>query len=107
MTRRKLLSGICALVLVSGVFAVPVPKIMPSMEISVSAAETLTYEDFEYEISSENVVITKYTGTDTAVVIPEKIDDTFVTVIGPQAFSDCVLATSIMLPNTIEKLQSN
>ena len=45
MTHQKLVSGICALVLVSGVFAAPVPNIMPSMGISVSAAET----DFEYE----------------------------------------------------------
>lgn len=44
-------------------------------------------EDFEYTISSNGVMITKYTGKDKEVVIPEMLDGICVTSIGEGAFA--------------------
>ncbi len=53
--------------------------------------------DYTYTISSEKATITKYTGSDTAIILPEKLGKYPVTAIGENAFkkttrlSDCSL----------------
>ncbi len=59
---------------------------------------------FEYTVSSEKVTITKYTGTITAVTVPEAIEGYTVTVIGENAFKDRTDIKSIVLPDTITSI---
>ena len=64
--------------------------------------------DFEYEVGEDGgITITKYIGTDTDVVIPEKIDGKNVTVIGSYVFSyaNNSKVASIDMPNTVTVIE--
>ena len=70
--------------------------------ISVSAAETQVYVDFQYSVNDNNTVsITGYTGNGGDVVIPDTIDGKSVTSIGHHAFGNCTGLTSITIPNSV------
>ena len=83
-----------------------------------------TEGDYTYTISSEKATITKYTGSDTAIILPEKLGKYPVTAIGENAFKDnktlqtvlcsgaittlgehafsgCVSLTTVTLPNAL------
>ena len=47
-----------------------------------------TSRDFEYTIIGEEAIINQYVGTDTVVVVPEKIDGVYVTAIGEEVFAN-------------------
>ncbi|MBQ7325363.1 MAG: leucine-rich repeat domain-containing protein [Clostridia bacterium] len=67
-----------------------------------NAADANPASDFEYEVGEDGgITITRYIGTDTTVVIPEKIDEKNVTVIGEGAFHRCDTITSVSLPDTL------
>ena len=78
-------------------------------EITASAAEKLTYGDFNYEVSSNNsyVTITKYNGSASDLVIPESIDGIKVKEIGSYTFRYCTVLTSITLPNSLTYIGSD
>lgn len=59
-------------------------------------------EDFEYEILDGGVTITKYTGSATDVVIPDKIEDVPVTRIGFLSFEAKFDIVSVTIPETTE-----
>ena len=62
-------------------------------------------KNFEFtEDSTGNIVITKYIGKDTNVVIPKKINGKNVTKIGDGAFKDCISLTSITIPDGVTKI---
>lgn len=63
--------------------------------------------DFEYVISISGITITKYTGSDQTVVIPEAIDGTPVKQIGYNAFYMNGDVVSVSLPDTVTKIDSN
>lgn len=84
---RTILSVLLAAVLVFATDTVGTFGEITGAVLSVSAADTLTYEDFEYEVSSDNTVtITRYNGSATEVTVPNKINDLPVTAIGDSAF---------------------
>lgn len=59
-------------------------------QISVKAAsEELTYGDFKYVVENGGVTITKYTGTDSVVTVPDKINGKNVLKIGDNSFCKC------------------
>jgi hypothetical protein len=67
-----------------------------------NAADANPASDFEYKVGEDGgITITKYVGTDTDVVIPEKIDGKNVTVIGEGAFRNCQVLKSIAMPDSI------
>ena len=78
-------------------------------EITASAAEKLTYGDFNYEVSSNNsyVTITKYNGSASDLVIPESIDGIKVKEISSYTFRYCTGLTSITLPNSLTYIGSD
>lgn len=109
---KKVLSILLAIVIVLCVFTSALPSF------------ALPYNDFIYEIVDESVIITGYTGSETAVVVPSQIDGlnvekisdntfkdnkniTAVTVssgvkdIGASAFENCTSLATISLPDTI------
>lgn len=60
--------------------------------------------DFEYEVNKDGgVTITKYVGTDKSVVIPSKIDEKDVTIIGLGAFRETKIV-SVFVPTTVKTL---
>lgn len=62
--------------------------------------------DFEYTVGEDGgITITKYIGTDTDVVIPEKIEGKNVTVIGEGAFQGCGTVKSLSMPDTVTSVE--
>lgn len=71
-----------------------------------NAADANPASDFEYEVGEDGgITITKYIGTDTTVVIPEKIDGKDVTVIRLYAFRRTNIVT-VQLPDTVTLLET-
>ena len=75
---RRILAVLTALCIAAGVIVWPVGTKEVRAEV---------FEGFEYvEISNKTVEITKYTGADAEVVIPDEIDGKTVVSIGESAF---------------------
>lgn len=71
-----------------------------------TASATLTDGDFNYEVNEDGtVMITKYIGNDSNVIIPNKIDDKIVTSIFQRAF-ECDGLKSVTFPSTLETIKS-
>lgn len=72
---------------------------------TVSAAETFTSGDYEYTIFYDGTAeITKYKGNETKVVIPSKISGYNVTEIGNFAFMGCKSLESVVIPESITRI---
>ena len=61
---------------------------------------------FAYEIYEDHVEITKYTGTETEVVIPEEIEKLPVTVLGPGVFEKCMLLQKVVIGRNVAEIAS-
>ena len=69
------------------------------------SAYAASYEDYEYTILDDGTAeISKYTGSDTAIVIPALIDNVPVTRIGAMAFIDQSYIVSIKIPNGVTEI---
>lgn len=60
-------------------------------------------EDFTYEMSDGEIIITGYTGTDLSIRIPSSINDRPVTVIGEEAFEGYDM-TDIVIPDSVVEI---
>ncbi len=60
--------------------------------------------DFEYTIWDNKVEIKKYKGTDTAVTIPDTIEDLPVTTVGDSVFSGNTTLTSVVIPDSVTRI---
>ncbi len=61
-----------------------------------------TYGDYAYDINSDNTVtITSYSGSDSYVNVPDRIDGRTVTCIGDEAFKNNTALKSIDLPKSV------
>lgn len=73
--------------------------------------ETLQYpaknEEFEYKVYETYVEISKYIGTDTAVTVPDTIEELAVKSIGDWSFEGCGNITSVKLPDGIIEIGYN
>lgn len=63
-------------------------------------------EDWNWREVDGTVVITRYTGTDTEVVVPANIAGKSVTTVGDSAFADCVQLKKVTLPAGITTLEA-
>lgn len=68
---------------------------------NVNADETYSYVNWEYIVKDGNITIAKYTGSETDVTVPDKIDGKKVTEIGDEAFSSNEIVESVILPEGI------
>lgn len=59
------------------------------------------YNDWSYYDEEEGITISRYSGTDARVEIPETIEGRPVVYIGCEAFNGCTSLTSITIPNSI------
>ncbi len=101
--KKKILSAVCALVLVFG-SAAALPQGFAKLDSAITASAE-TFGDYEYSVLDDGTVeISKYTGSDKEVNIPSAIDGRNVTSIGYRAFSYCRSLTSVTIPNSVTSI---
>lgn len=71
-----------------------------------ASGETFVSGDFEYTVdeSTNEVTITKYSGSDTAVVIPEKIDNKLVVALGDYLFRENKMIKEVTMPKSLTSI---
>ena len=80
---------------------------MPASDITVTATYTaLNAGDFTCTTSNDTITITGYTGSGSAVTIPDTIDGLPVTGIGANAFLNCSNLISVTIPDSISSIGS-
>lgn len=63
--------------------------------------------NFQYEIGEDGIHITKYTGNEKAVVIPNEIEGIGVTAINYQAFANCESMVFLSIPVSVQRIESD
>lgn len=109
---KKVIASVMALTIVaSGVLATDTSllgKIVQTNIISASAANTITYGDWEYEeINSATAKLTKYNGSNEYVMIPEAIDGHTVTELERRLFQNNTTITSVAIPRGITQIPNS
>ena len=78
------------------------PKKSLKIQFDVSYTQNI---DYEYSVLDDGTVeITKYTGSESKVAVPDEIDSKSVTKIGSGAFSRCAKLESITIPDSVSKI---
>lgn len=63
-------------------------------------------DNFTWSIKNNSITITKYSGNDSIVVVPNEIDSLPVTVLGASAFSRNKTVEQVFLPSSLTKIDS-
>ncbi len=92
---KKILSMLLSVAILLCVFA----SAMPSFALS--------YNSFTYETVDESIVITGYTGSDTAITVPAEINGVAVVKIGDGAFKGKTSLTSVTVSDGIKDVGSS
>lgn len=102
---KRILSILAAAALTVGAVPQSAPlSLLPSV-LTASAADSVIDSLTWQKNGTENgIIITGYTGEDTALVIPDQIDNLPVTEIGSQAFKGKNSLVSITLPDTVTEI---
>ena len=80
------------------------PKKSLEIQFDVSYTQNI---DYEYSVLDDGTVeITKYTGSESKVAVPDEIDSKSVTKIGCGAFSRCAKLESITIPDSVSKIDN-
>ena len=105
---EKLCSGFLALSLLTSTGITQTVGESFGTNLTVSAADSLTYGDYEYTIDDfyNTVTITKYKGTDTQIAVPSAINGQKVKIIGSNAFSGCSTLISITIPTGVTSIRN-
>ena len=69
-----------------------------------SNADDLIYGDYKYSLYNNEVTITGYTGTESSITIPSKIDIFYVKKIGIGAFRGCETLVDVVVPKGVETI---
>lgn len=93
---KKMLAWVLSILLIVGCYLVAgVPK------DRVSAADTYTSGDFEYQIEGGYATITGYVGTNRNIVIPKSLNGYPVNGIGESAFNGNASIISVIIPENV------
>lgn len=87
--------------------ALALVMIIVSFPITIISSFAETSGNWEYTVENGNVTLTKYTGTESSVIIPSIIDGCEVVALGAELFKDCSSIKSISVPDCILDIQSN
>ena len=80
----------------------------PSLVMGDYTAQFIPVEDNPYDYPPpKTVTITKYTGTESTVILPSTINSWPVTKIGEAAFQDNTTITSVTIPDSVTEIGSN
>lgn len=80
----------------------------PSLVMGDYTAQFIPVEDNPYDYPPpKTVTITKYTGTESTVILPSTINSWPVTKIGEDAFQDNTTITSVTIPASVTEIGSN
>ena len=81
----------------------------PSLVTDDYTAQFILVEDgpFAEPIPKKTVTITKYTGTESTVILPSTINSWPVTKIGEDAFQDNTTITSVTIPDSVTEIGAN
>ena len=80
----------------------------PSLVMGDYTAQFIPVEDNPYDYPPpKTVTITKYTGTESTVILPSTINSWPVTKIGEDAFQDNTTITSVTIPDSVTEIGSN
>ncbi|MCD8028242.1 MAG: 4-alpha-glucanotransferase [Erysipelotrichaceae bacterium] len=66
-----------------------------------------TYSDYVYEIVDDKIQLLKYCGHREELVVPKKIHDHTITIIGNGCFEDNMFIKNVKLPSTVEVIEEN
>ena len=102
----KFVSVLLALCTVAGSMTMPAfTENVQAAQTENSSAKEDALEDYQYKILEDNTVeITNYKGTETALVIPETIEQKPVTALASGAFSELENVESITIPKGVTSL---
>src|ERR1700742_4870668 len=64
------------------------------------------HAQFKYATNATGITVTRYTGSDDAVIIPSNVNGLPVTIIGNGAFSNTFL-TSVTVPDSVTSIKPN
>lgn len=101
----KIMSVFMSAMLSVGSFAL-VPLTANAQEITDSAVSEAS-GDFEYTVKNNEITITKYSGSEAQVVIPDSIDGYKVAQIGDYAFSQNGKINKVTVPQTVYRIGSS
>ena len=73
----------------------------------ISGCNASKAEDFSYSVENNEVIIRGYLGSDSNVVIPDKIEGSKVTTIAEDAFYDNLIVESITIPDSVTTLEKD
>ena len=76
----------------------------PLLLLLLLALPAVVQAQFNYETNDGTIIITGYTGSATAVTIPDRINGLPVTRIGSDAFYECYKLTSVTIPNSVASI---
>lgn len=72
-----------------------------------ACAEPFIFGDYEYSLLEDGTAeITKYTGNEEVLVVPDELDGYRVTAIGTTAFYSCQTLTGVILPDSVTSIGS-
>ncbi len=104
---KRLLASLTAAAAMGAVCCAPLSVNGVRLDMPVFAAgdeSALVYDNFQYTVELGDVTITKYTGTASAVIIPEEINGSKVKNIGTSAFRDNDTLISVTIPASVDKI---
>lgn len=105
-----------AVTMTTATTATTVPATTPTTTATTTATTTVAtttttistqpriYMTFDYEEDGDGIVLTRYTGNESDVTIPETIDGKTVTAVGEGAFSRSNVLRSVVIPSTVRRI---
>ncbi len=97
--------AVCAYFILNALGYIPEIKIFEKETTVTTVAETATQsefaKDYDFVTEGDHVIITKYKGNETSVIIPKEINNKKVTEIGEKAFYENSTITSLTMQNSV------